>query len=329
MASQCIGVIGLGLLGRGIAACLLAKGFEVVGVDRSLAAEEAARKHIDVALSELLSHGLIEASTASGWRSRYTASQDPRAVAGCGFVIESIVEDLQAKADVFAAVESVVSSTVPIASNTSSIPISVLASKARHPARIIGMHWGEPVHIMRFMEVVRGELTDEATVDATVKLGEAAGKEPAVVQRDIRGFIANRLGYAMLREALYLLESGVADAKTIDRAFRNSIGWWAPMFGPFQWMDLTGLQVYGKVMKDLNPELSRETQVPARMQQLMDRGASGVSNGDGFYRYDSKDGEQLEQAWRDMAWQIRRMVEQLGPQVPVRPVNDVGQITKP
>src|SRR6185369_4846559 len=115
----------------------------------------------------------------------------------------------------------------PIGSNTSALPISVLQKARKNPERFVGMHWAEPCHLTQFLEVVRGEKTDDATVKATVALGKAAGKEPSLVNKDVEGFIVNRIGYAMYREAFWLLENGVADVETIDTSFRNAMSVWA------------------------------------------------------------------------------------------------------
>ena len=139
---------------------------------------------------------------------------------------------------------------VPIASNTSAIPITSLQEGRWHPDRFLGMHRFEPAHATRFLELVPGEYTCDATMNAAIALARRCGKNPSVLAKDIPGFIVNRLGYALLREALSLLALGVADAETIDRSFRNVCGVWSTVFDPLQWIDLTGGPVlHGECMK--------------------------------------------------------------------------------
>jgi hypothetical protein len=126
-------------------------------------------------------------------------------------------EDLDTKQEVFDAFEAVVDPAVPIASNTSALPISMLQQSRRHPGRFVGMHWAEPA------------------LERAAELTRRLDKDPCLVQRDVPGFIVNRLGYTMYREAVHLLETGVADVETIDRSFRNACGLWASLCGPFRW----------------------------------------------------------------------------------------------
>ena len=152
-------------------------------------------------------------------------------------------------------------------------------------------------------------------VKAATELGRRCGKEPSVLKKDIRGFITNRLMYAMLREAFYLLESGVADAETIDRSFRNDMGWWSTLAGPFRFMDLTGLPAYAAVMKDLFPELSCQQALPETMARLIAAGANGVFNGKGFYTYTPEESERWQTAWSEFSWDVRQLAQRYTPLV--------------
>jgi 3-hydroxybutyryl-CoA dehydrogenase len=226
-------------------------------------------------------------------------------------VIESIFEDLDAKLKLFDEIESIVGPTVPIASNTSALPISVLQRGRKHPERFIGTHWAEPCHLTRFLEVVRGEQTNDATADAAMSLARDAGKDPSLVKKDVEGFIVNRLGYAMYREAFWLLENGVADVETIDRAYRNAASVWVNIAGPFRWMDLTGVPAYAAVMKRLFPQLSNATDVPAAMREVVESGGKGISNGRGFYTYTPEEARQWEQKLIDNVWKVRQWQDEL------------------
>ena len=306
-----IGVAGLGFLGRGIAACLLSRGFAVIGFTIGEQSFRDARKHIEWAIEQLIERAGFAPAIREQWPARYTEATSLSDFAKCDFVIESVTEDLQIKQSVFDELEATVGPGVPIASNTSSMPISLLQKDRKHPERFIGMHWAEPCHVTRFLEVVRGEQTNDTTVEATLDLGKLAGKDPALVKRDVEGFIVNRIGYAMYREAFWLLENGVADIETIDRSFRNAMSVWANIAGPFRWMDLSGLPAYAAVMKRLWPQLSCAKEVPAMMSKLVESGAKGISNGRGFYNYTPEEARQWEQRLTENAWRVRQMMSEL------------------
>jgi 3-hydroxybutyryl-CoA dehydrogenase len=306
-----VGVAGLGLLGRGIATCLLAHGYRVIACEPKTEARDAASAHIREAIDDLVNRGGFPTVLREQWRGRYTTSENVSVFAGCEFVIESIVEDLPAKQALFDRIEAVVGAAIPIASNTSALPISALQAARRHPNRFIGAHWAEPCHLTRFLEVVRGEQTDDATVEATLALGRRVGKDPTVVRKDAEGFIVNRLGYAMFREAFWLLENGVADVDTIDRAFRNALSVWANVAGPFRWMDLTGIPAYAAVMKRLFPLLSTSGELPETMRRLVESGAVGVANGRGFYNYTPEEAARWQALLVENVWRVRAIQSEL------------------
>ena len=305
MSTSTVGVVGLGLLGRGIATCLLAHGLRVIACDTDAEARSEARRHIEQSIRDLVERGGFDSSLAGEWPGRYRDGEDIAALAACDFVIESIPEDLSAKRALFERIERTIGPNVPIASNTSGLPISVLQTGCKHPARFVGMHWAEPCHLTRFLEVVRGEQTDDATIDAALALGAKVGKDPTLVRKDVDGFIVNRLGYAMFREAFWLLENGVADVETIDRAFRNALSVWTNIAGPFRWMDLTGLPAYAAVMGRLFPKLSQSGDVPETMRRLVEGGALGVANGRGFYTYTAEEAAKWQAALVENVWRVR------------------------
>ena len=293
--SDCVGVVGLGFMGRGIATSLLTSGVRVVALELAPDRCQQATQHIEAAFQEMRTHGVLGQSAPTDWCSLFQTTQDVADLHDCTFVIESIQEDLAAKVPLYHALEQHLGTDVPIASNTSALPISELQQSCAHPHRLIGMHWAEPCHLTRFLEVIRGIRTDQRTVELTVELGRRLNKEPAVVERDVDGFIANRLAYAMYREAFWLLENEVADVETIDRAFMHAISVWANIAGPFRWMDLTGVPAYAAVMKRLLPKLSTATTTPQFMLDLVASGAEGVTNGRGFYQYTPEEAEQWRQ----------------------------------
>lgn len=246
-------------MGRGIAQCLLDRGFHPVVLDPNAAMPVSDRM------------------------TRAASAQD---LANCELVIETITEDLAVKRALYDDLEQHLEPFTPIASNTSGFPITLLQSGRKQPNRFAGMHWASPPYATRFLEVIKGLQTDDETIGRIVSLAHELGKDPAIVRKDVPGFIANRLAYALYREAIHLVEQGVADVETIDRVCRHSLALWMPICGPFRWMDISGgPALYAKVMETILPTLSDESSVPETMQRLRQQDKRGSQSGEGFYSY--------------------------------------------
>lgn len=317
MTTETIGIVGMGLLGRGIAACFLGHGFGVVAVARSEQRHAEALTHIETMVGELVDRAGFDSALRQEWAARLTQATGFEALRDCSFVVESVLEDVAVKAEVLDGIEAQVSADTVIASNSSAIPISRLQQARRHPERLIGMHWAEPAHATRFLEIVRGEHTSDRTLRTTAELARRLGKDPSLCQKEIPGFIVNRIGYAMYREALNLLESGVADAETIDRSVRNALGLWATLCGPFRWIDLTGgPELYLKAMEPVLPTLSKANEAPGPIRELAESGARGILNGRGFYNYTAEEARRWEELYRAHAWRVARMQQEYFPLQP-------------
>jgi 3-hydroxybutyryl-CoA dehydrogenase len=301
-----VGVIGMGLMGTSIATCLLAAGHPVVGITGSAGKLKSTRRRVLTLLNELRREKLLKPDPRRVLE-RFTLSQDYADLRDCELVVESIIEDIAAKHESFHKIEAVVSRRALIGSNTSSIPVTQLQIGARVPDRVIGLHWAEPAHVTRFMEIICGERTSRASANRAVALSRSWGKEPTLVRRDIRGFITNRIMYALLREAFYLVENGYATPADVDRSLRNDLGYWITFAGPFRFMDLTGVPAYERVMRDLLPELDRSTEVPPLMKKVVSSGALGVSNAKGFYKYTPEQARRWEELFLKFSYEIRAL----------------------
>jgi 3-hydroxybutyryl-CoA dehydrogenase len=300
------GVVGMGLMGTSIAACLVAAGHRLTCIE----ADSAKRRSAPKRLLNLLQRGWekkLFSEPPVNLIKRVTISGDISALAQADVVIESTAEDLSSKLQVIRQVEEAVSPGTLIGSNTSAIPVTDLQKGAKHPERILGLHWAEPANLTRFMEVICGRSTSGASAKRAVELAYSWGKEPSLLRKDIRGFITNRIMYAMLREAFYLVESGYATVADVDRSLRNDLGYWITFAGPFRFMDLTGIPAYAAVMKDLLPDLNCSTEVPALMKKVVASGARGVSNASGFYRYSRAEAARWEEAFMEFSHDIREL----------------------
>jgi 3-hydroxybutyryl-CoA dehydrogenase len=311
---QCVAVVGQGLLGRGIAACFLRHGFAVVTIDRHEEQLADARQSISQMMDELIERGDASPQVRHEWPQRFTATTNYAGLQECSFVVESVAEDLSVKAEALDAIEARLSPAVVIASNTSAIPITRLQHGRRHPARLVGMHWAAPAHATRFMELIRGEETSEEAMQVAARVARQIGKDVCVCQKDIPGFIVNRIAYAMYREAQHLLGTGVADADTIDRAVRNALGLWATLCGPLRWMDLTGgPELYAKAMQGVLPTLCNADTLSPLLQQLAASGAQGIRNGRGFFNYTPGEAQRWEELYRQHAWRVTEMQNEYFP----------------
>lgn len=317
MDGESIGVVGLGFLGRGIATCLLAHGFRVVGYTTGDNEYQVAREYIAQGIDELIERASFSPSLREEWPARFREAQAFADFSECEFVIESVFEDLGVKQGVFDELEAVLPDSTPIGSNTSAIPISLLQKGRKSPARFLGMHFAEPAYATRFLELIKGDQTSDRVLRIAQDLGLRNGKEPSIVQQDIPGFIANRLGYAMYREAIHLLETGVADPETIDRAFRNACGLWATLCGPFRWIDITGgPALYARAMQRVLPTLSTTGELPKTLQTMLAENRRGVIDGKGFYEYEPGDAKRWETLLHEHAWEVWRLQQRYYPLPP-------------
>ena len=315
MSNNRVVVVGLGLLGKGIVTCFLGHGFEVVAIDKATENHAGIREEIGRLVQELVDLGGFPRSLLQDWSKRLTITADFNSAKDTSFAVETVTEDVSVKESVLDVLEGVLAPEVIIGTNTSAIPISQLQKRRKYPARFLGMHWAEPAHATRFMELIRGEQTSDETLQTASVMARLLGKEPCICQKDIPGFIVNRIGYAMYREALNLLESGVADAATIDTAMRNALGLWASVCGPLRWIDITGgPELYAKAMQHVLPNLSTKTELPAPIQKLASEGARGITNGKGFYTYNKDEAHHWEELYRKHAWRVAKMQNEYFPQ---------------
>lgn len=296
----------MGLMGTSIAACILGAGHRLICIESDPEKLRTAHKRLSSTLKDAWEKRLISARPASVMK-RFTVSDDYSDLAPVKIVIESTIEDLAVKRRVIAKIEDVVSNNALVGSNTSAIPVTDLQKGAQHPERILGLHWAEPANITRFMEIICGKDTSPENAQKAMRFARKLGKEPSLLRKDIRGFITNRIMYAMLREAFYLVESGFASVADVDRSLRNDYGYWITFAGPFRFMDLTGIPAYAAVMKDLLPDLSCMTEVPRLMKDVVRSGARGVSNARGFYRYTPAQAKRWERLFIEFSHEIRKL----------------------
>ncbi len=281
-----LGVVGAGAMGSGIAQVALTGGLAVILTDANAAQLDKARTALFARIDRLAEKRELKPELAAATKARLTLTRDLGALAPCSVVVEAIVEDLEVKRKLFRTLEEVVGEDTILASNTSSIPIAAIAAACRHRRRVAGMHFFNPVPLMRLVEVIASADTDPAVVEVLAELGQRMGRTPVTV-KDAPGFLVNFGGRAYYQEALHILQESVATPEDIDLVMRECCGF---RMGPFELLDLTGMDVNYPaseiVLKGYgyDPRV-KTTPLHASMHLA---GRLGRKTGHGFYRYDAE-----------------------------------------
>ena len=288
-------VIGTGKMGTGFVQLLALAGLDVRAAEAD--AQRAARaREGAIALARRFEElELMAAGSADAIAERTSACGSiAEAVDGAEIVFEAVTEDVAVKRGVLAQVEDAASEEAIVTTNTSAIPIRTLAAQLRRPERFLGTHWFNPAQWVPAVEVIPGTRTDPGVVETTMRLLRTIGKEPAVVG-DGPGFVANRIQFAMFREAALLVEEGIATAQDVDRVVRSSFGFRLPFFGPFTIADMAGLDVYAGAYAVLEDELGDRMSAPTSLTDLVAGGHLGAKAGGGYVLGEDRAARELEE----------------------------------
>ncbi|MDB4453966.1 3-hydroxyacyl-CoA dehydrogenase family protein [bacterium] len=282
-AIQRAAVLGAGTMGHGIAQVLAMSGIETCLFDISEEAVADGLAKIAGNLDKGVARGKVSEEDKAGAVARLSGAVDlERAIEGVQVVVEAVPERMDLKRDLFGRLGAALGPEVLLATNTSSLSITEIADAAEHPERVVGMHFFNPVHIMKLVEVVRtGRSSDEAA-ETAIALARRMGKEPIDV-RDAPGFASSRLGIAIGMEAIRMVEEKVASAEDIDKAM--VLGYGFPM-GPLKLTDLVGLDVRLAIAEYLSGELGDRFSPPALLREMVERGELGKKSGKGFYDWE-------------------------------------------
>ncbi len=279
-------VIGAGTMGHGIAQVLGLAGHQVRLQDPRAEALASAEASVASSLELFMEQGLVSAGQSRACLERITYLQElAPACADADLVLEAIPEDIEQKRRLYRSVEDLVSSRAIVGSNTSALSISSLAEGLRHPRRFLGIHFWNPAQVMPCVEVIRGRQTADEVFERTVSLLAEAGKEPVRVNKDVPGFLGNRLQHALQREALYLVEAGIAEPEDVDRVVKHGFGLRYAFMGPLERADLGGLDVTLAVQRYLLKDLDGRTEASPLLEERVARGDLGLKSGRGFYQW--------------------------------------------
>lgn len=279
-----LGVVGAGAMGNGIAQLAAQIGCDVVMRDIEDAFVERGMKTIDRFLSKSVEKGKLESKEKDAILGRITGTTDMSRLKDVDFVIEAVIEDLELKKSVFKELDELCRPEVVLASNTSSMSLTEIAAATKRPENVCGMHFFNPVPLMRLVEVIRGYATSDETVAITTDLAKKMGKTTVEVKKDSPGFIVNRIMIPHMVEAIKIVEEGIATKEDVDIAVKNGLNY--PM-GPFELMDLTGIDICYFVNEYFHKELNKELKwvSPNLFKTMIRANKLGRKTGEGWYDY--------------------------------------------
>jgi 3-hydroxybutyryl-CoA dehydrogenase len=282
MTVKRVGIVGSGIMGSGIAECAARSGHEVVLRSRRRETADGMLASLDTSLDRQVDKGKLSETERAAVLSRVTATTDLHELADCDLVIESIVEDLQAKKHLFGELDHICHDGAILATNTSTLPVIELAMETRRPDRVCGVHFFNPAPVMSLVEIVRPLSASDETVAECRAFAEACGKQPVEV-KDQAGFIVNALLFPYLNNAVRLLEAGVATQEDIDVAMKGGCGF---PIGPFALLDLVGLDTSVAILDALYGEFRDPNYAPAPvLRRMVTAELLGRKTGRGFYDY--------------------------------------------
>ena len=287
MDIKTIGVLGAGSMGNGIAQVAAQSGYNVVVRDIEDKLVDKALKNIDKFLSKSVEKGKIAADDKTAILGRIKGTTKMEDLKDADFVIEVVFEEMELKKKVFKELDELTRKEVIIATNTSSMSITEIATATNRQDKVVGMHFFNPVPLMRLVEVIRGYYTSDDTIAAAMDLARKFKKEPIEVKKDIPCFVVNRLMMPHFIEAMWLLQEGIASAEDIDKAAKLGLNY--PM-GPFELMDLTGIDIAYHVAEYLHKEMNKELKwvSPRILKDMIKANRLGMKTGAGWYDYPKK-----------------------------------------
>jgi 3-hydroxyacyl-CoA dehydrogenase len=297
-------VIGTGTMGPGMGAVLARCGIETALYDVSPEALERAKGGAELAAGVL---ERLDAAQEDGGSLRFESDLG-LALEGADLVVEAVPEKLELKHEVFKQFEQAVGPDTVLASNTSGIPITKIAEVCEHPGRVVGMHWSNPPHLIPMIEVIPGDETTQETVDTTAELVRRIGYHP-VQEREVPGFVENRILYAILRECLDLVDRGIISPEGLDLNVRWGIGYKLAVIGPMELLDMAGLDIYNAVGSYLNKDLSTSGDVSSTIREKIDQGRLGMKTGGGIYDYTPEQIDELRAKRAGKLVAVRKALE--------------------
>jgi len=297
--SQYVAVIGTGTMAAGIAAGFISHSIPVAILGRSKEkSSDCVRKAIQLAFKIGL-HGENASLDAAAIEAVQVSAtmEDWEAWDECSWVIETVAENLELKKQIFAYLDDKVPADIPIGSNSSGFPITKISADLKTANRMMGAHYFMPAEVVPLVEIVMGEKTDAAFSERACQIYKAIAKKPVLVKKDIPGFLANRIQHALMREALSLVQEGIASPEDIDDAVRYSFGFRYAAVGPMTQKEISGWDGMANAAKEIYPSLSNITSLPPKVVKLMAEGKTGMKAGEGFRKWTPEEIQQTSNSY--------------------------------
>ena len=281
-----IAVVGAGLMGHGIAQLFAVNGYDVTMMDLKEEFLSLALKKIQSNLSSMAQHGIGSQDDIKPALLRIkTTLSLKEAASEARFIVEAVSENLGLKQKIFYDLDSLCSPDTILATNTSVISITEIAKETRNKNRILGTHFWNPPYLIPLVEVVRGKETSSETMDTTFDLLKQVGKHPVKVNKDVPGFVGNRLQHALWREAISIVEHGIADASTVDECIKFGFGLRLPVLGPLENADMVGLDLTLAIHEYILKHLESSPKPSPLLREKVERGELGFKTGRGFFQW--------------------------------------------
>ena len=287
-----VGVAGAGIMGASIAQAFANAGYGVVLYDLKEQYLDKGRDAMKNNQESLIAEGLLDEKQAADGMRKILFTTNIQEFSDCSLVIEAIIEKLEIKQIFWEKVSRIVSPEAILASNTSGLSITDIGKNVLHQERFGGMHWWNPPHVMPLVEVIMAHYTGEETANFLMQISEKLGKKPVLVKKDVHGFIGNRLQFAVFREALNIVQQGIATVEDVDKALKFGPGLRYSVLGALETADLGGLDTFYLISSYLFADLSQAQEAPELLKRLVDENSLGVKTGKGFYDYSN--GRDLE-----------------------------------
>lgn len=295
MQNNSICVLGAGLMGVGIATHFARFGHDIWLYDTDSSRIAEINLIASAIVDELIATEQFALNEKASVMNRLHGTTSLQDIAACGLLIEAIPERLELKHALYAQLEELIAPEAVIASNTSGLPPDALAEKLAHPERLLIAHFWNPPHFIPLVEIVPGTATKEEYLHELQQLLLSMQLEAVVLDRAAPGFVGNRLQFALLREALHIVKSGIASAEVVDQVMRASLGRRYAMVGPLEAADMTGLSTVQDICRHLLPELATGSDMMSLVADKVANGDTGLRSGQGFYRWDDSRKEYIQQ----------------------------------
>lgn len=296
MNIQSIVVAGAGTMGSSMAQIFAKYHDRVVIYNHREVTLQKAQRRIEENVQTLVQAGELTPAEAKHLLGALSYTTEWDCFSSCDLVVENLAEDLPIKQAFYEKISSLVREDTIIATNTSGLSINTLAKSVQGANRFIGMHWFNPPHLIPLIEIIKGDQTDDAVAQEIYQLSVTINKKPVIVNRDVAGFAANRLQFAVLREALDLVQKGVISKEGVDEVMKYGLGFRYACLGPLEVSDFGGLDTFYHISSYLMKDLCDSKEVPEIMKQHYEAGEYGVKTGAGFYDYS---GDRAQQATKE------------------------------